>query len=318
MRVAPPFPPTHEPQPLRSLLLLFGFVALGMVLGAVALTLFFRLAATLPGGPPADVTAFVQQPATTPNGWWWLILVQMVSHVTLFLVPTLLYWFYVDHRRLTDFSPRPAGQVAGWGLIVLLTIAFMPANGLFIELNKALRLPDTLGPVEQWMRAQEDSRLGQTKFMTTFQTVPQLLMALFTIGLVAAVGEELLFRGVLQRKFIAWTGSVHGGVWLAAALFSAIHLQFYGFLPRMLLGAVFGYLYVWSGNLWAPILAHFTNNGFTVLLVFLYQRGNISLDVEGTESVSPVAALVGTLLTVSALRWFKRLNTSPPPRCRTT
>ena len=302
------YPVTPEPQPLRSMLMLFGFIMLGMTLGAVAAAVVVGAGAMASGGTMKNVTELLQHPSATPNGWWWLMVVQALSHVSTFLLPALLYWFTVDKRQLSDFSGQPAYKVAGWGLVVLLTIAFMPVNGLIIELNQALKLPETLAPLERWMRAKEDQMAELTKFLTTFRTVPQLLMAVFTIGLLPALGEEVLFRGILQRKFIVWTSNVHLGIWLAAALFSAIHLQFYGFVPRMLLGALFGYLYVWSGNLWAPILAHFINNGFTVIMIFLHQQEMTTIDIDSTESVPVSAALFGTVVTVAALVLFKRMN----------
>ncbi|HEY0108597.1 MAG TPA: CPBP family intramembrane glutamic endopeptidase [Fibrella sp.] len=308
MELRTSYPVTPEPQPLRSMLLLFGFIMLGMTLGALAATLVVGAGAMASGGSIGSVTELIKNPSAAPNGWWWLMIVQALSHVSTFLFPSLLYWFTVDRRRLDDFSGQPAYRVAGWALVVLLTIAFMPVNGLIIEFNQTLKLPESLAPLERWMRAKEDQMAGLTKFLTTFRTVPQLLMALLTIAIIPGIGEEVLFRGILQRKFIVWTGSIHLGIWLAAALFSAIHLQFYGFVPRMLLGAMFGYLYVWSGNLWVPILAHFVNNGFTVFMLFLYQRRITTIDVDSTDSVPLTGALLGAAVALSALVLFKRMN----------
>lgn len=291
--------------------LLFGFIMLGMTLGALAAALVVGAGAAASGGTIRGVTELLKNPAGAPNGWWWLMVVQALSHVSTFTLPALLYWFTIDKRKLTDFNGKPAHRVMGWGLVILLTVAFMPVNGLIIEWNQLLKLPESLAPLERWMRAKEDQAAGLTKFLTTFRTVPQLLMALFTIAILPAIGEEVLFRGVLQRKFIVWTGSLHVGIWLAAALFSAIHLQFYGFIPRMLLGALFGYLYVWSGNLWVPILAHFVNNGFSVLMIFLYQRRLTTIDVDSTESVPLTAALLGAVVSAVALVLFKRMNRRP-------
>ncbi|MBO0952329.1 CPBP family intramembrane glutamic endopeptidase [Fibrella forsythiae] len=302
------YPLTPEPQPLRSMFLLFGFIMLGMTVGALAAALVVGAGALASGGTIKSVTELLQHPSATPNGWWWLMLVQSLSHVCTFLLPSLVYWFTVDKRRLADFNGQAISQVAGLVLVVFLTTAFMPVNGLIIELNQSLKLPESLAPLERWMRAKEDEMAELTKFLTTFQTVPQLLMAILTIGLLPAIGEEVLFRGILQRKFIVWTGNIHVGIWLSAALFSAIHFQFYGFFPRMLLGAMFGYLYVWSGNIWVPILAHFVNNGLQVLLIFLYQRQLTTIDVDSTESVPLPAAFFGAVVSVGALLLFKRMN----------
>lgn len=303
------YPLTPEPQPLRTMLLLFGFIMLGAMMASGVSALLIGAVAKV-SGIPGDIKTLLQNPASLSHGWWLMMSVQLLNQAGLFLLPTLLHWFINEKRRLADFNGQPVGQVMGWGLVILLTISLMPVNSLIIGLNQALTLPDSLAPLERWIRAKEDQMAELTKFLTTFRTVPQLAMAMLTIAVMPALSEEVLFRGVLQRKFIVWTGSIHAGIWLAAALFSAIHLQFYGFVPRMLLGALFGYLYVWSGNLWVPMLAHFVNNGFTIFLIFLYNRRLTSINIDSTGSVPLPVVLVGALVTTTALVLFKRMNTN--------
>jgi len=103
-----------------------------------------------------------------------------------------------------------------------------------------------------------------------------MLFNIFMIAIVAAIGEELIFRGVIQKIFARWTGNIHLAIIITGFLFSLIHLQFYGFFPRWLLGVMFGYLMVWSGTLWLPIFAHFVNNAVAVLVSYLIHKGTIS------------------------------------------
>jgi uncharacterized protein len=256
-----------------------------------------------------ELTELLRHPTRYPNAWTTIMVVQGISHLCSFLLPALVYWYLFERGRWTDFNSKPLMQVGGLGAVVVLVIAFMPLNGLIIQWNQGLSLPDTLAPVERWMRAKEDEMGELTRFLTNFDTPGQLLVALLVIAVIAAVGEEVLFRGVLQRQLTRWTGgNPHVGIWLAAAVFSAIHLQFYGFLPRMLLGALFGYLYVWAGNLWIPILAHFINNGFTVLMVYLRQRQVVSVDIEDTQQVSVTAGLFSLLFCLGLLYYFRRSN----------
>lgn len=301
----------HEVElpPLRSLLLLTGSVLLGMTLGGIlAAAVAFAISAVGGQTSPLELAALLQNPAAYPNGWYVLMIIQGISHVCTFLLPALVYWRLFEHQKWPDFQRRPLSNVAGLGLVVLLVIAFMPLNGLIIEWNQGLKLPETLAPVEQWMRQKEDELAGLTKYLTNFTTTVQLLIALLVIAVLPGIGEEVLFRGVLQRNLIRWTGNIHVGIWVAAALFSAIHVQFYGFIPRMLLGALFGYLYVWSGNLWVPILAHFVNNGFTVIMVYLYQNKLTSMNIENTDSVPITGALVSFVLSFGLLYYFRQLN----------
>jgi hypothetical protein len=115
------------------------------------------------------------------------------------------------------------------------------------------------------------------------------------IAFLAALGEELLFRGALLKMIYLSVKNVHVAVWISAFIFSAFHLQFYGFVPRMVLGLLFGYLFVWSGSLWIPIVLHFIFNGISVIAAFLYQHGIIDVDVEalGTTQNSLLILLSG-------------------------
>jgi membrane protease YdiL (CAAX protease family) len=137
-----------------------------------------------------------------------------------------------------------------------------------------------------------------TTYLTNFENIVEFLAAIVILAVVPAIGEELLFRGILQNKITLLTKNYHVAIWVSAIIFSAIHFQFYGFVPRVLLGALFGYLYVWSGNLGVAILAHFINNGFTLFLIY----AGLSLD-----AVAPIELCVGaTVLVITFLYLFRR------------
>ena len=300
--------PAHPPT-LGGLIMLVGFVLLGGVLSTLLLLGILMLVNGYSFFEAQSyLTTMAANPASLANGWYELMTLQAVNHVGTLLVPSLVYWSVIERRTWGQFSPRPLWAVGGLLLVALVVIAFMPFDGLIIEWNRNLSLPQTLAPLEQWIRDQEKGLEGLTKYLTTFRTPGQLLVALLVIAVIPAVGEEVLFRGILQRNLMYWTGNGHVGIWLAAALFSAIHVQFLGFVPRMLLGALFGYLYVWSRNLWVPILAHFVNNGFTVLMVYLHQRKLVSVDIESTESVPVAGALASLAVTAGLLYFFRKRN----------
>lgn len=308
------WPPRHTPNrsPLASLLLLLGSVLLGMTIGAILATgAAFMLGALTGDGSVPDLAALLQNPTRYPNAWTTIMVVQGISHVCSFLLPALVFWTLFEKQQWSDFQLRPLAQqrLSNLALVPVLVIAFMPLNGLIIEWNQGLDFPDTLAPIERWMRAKEDELGELTKYLTTFNSPMQLLLALLVIAVLPAIGEEVLFRGVIQRRFTEWTGgNPHVGILLAAVVFSAIHLQFYGFIPRVLLGALFGYLYLWSGNLWIPILAHFVNNGFTVLMVYLRHRQLVSMDIEDTAGVSLTTGLFSLLFCLGILYYFRQTN----------
>ena len=298
-----------RPPTLGGLTILVGFILIG---GVISTMLLFGILAISKGMGLSEAQTYLTDLATRPTAvagsWYELMLLQAVNHVGTFFLPALGYWYFIERRTWNQFNNRPTSAVAGFGLVVLIVVAFMPFDGLIIDWNQNLHLPETMKPLEQWIRTKEKGLEGITRFLTSFRSIGQLLVALLVIGVIPAIGEEALFRGILQRNFGFWTGNAHAGIWLAAALFSAIHVQFLGFFPRMLLGALFGYLYLWSGNLWVPILAHFINNGFTVLMVYLHQQRMTTMDIERTESVPLSGALMAGLLTVGLLYYFRKSN----------
>lgn len=147
-----------------------------------------------------------------------------------------------------------------------------------IEWNQHIQLPAGYEALEKAMQSSEKSMAELTKFLLNFHSDMDFALAVMVIAGMAALGEEIFFRGVLQSMFERYIGNKHVAIWLAAAIFSFIHFQFYGFFPRMFLGAFFGYLYVWFRSIWVPIAAHFFNNGWTLLMHYLYQQKNIAID----------------------------------------
>lgn len=295
--------PSRVPNTWRSLLVLVGFILVGMSLGNIlAVLLLVKMLGS--GHEVASmeiINTLIHSPQDVPNGWYALLLLQATAHVSTYLLPPLLYWHYIERRNLYDFQTRPHTQLVLWGLTLIVVLAFMPFNSLIIEWNAGMKLPEALGGVEQWMRNQEDQLGRLTDFMTAFNTPTQFAVAMLVIGILPAIGEEVLFRGVLQRKLTEHWVNPHLAIWVAAALFSAIHMQFYGFLPRLLLGALFGYLYYWSGSLLIAIFAHFVNNGIMVLMLYLYHRKLVDYNIEENESVPWAIALVSLMATVALL-----------------
>jgi uncharacterized protein len=272
-------------RPWRNIMLLLGFMLVGMSLGnmlGMILVMLLSQSATPLGLD--DFSRLLSNPEEFPNAWTYIIIIQAVVHVFTFLLPSLLYWQWAEQHQIKQFLRKPWPPIPVLLLALLAVLVFMPFNSWIIELNSHLTLPAGLERVERWIRLKEDQLEVLTHFLTQFTSFNRLLVALLVIAVIPSVGEEVLFRGIIQRKIFNKTGDMHAAIWLSAMLFSAIHLQFYGFVPRMLLGAMFGYLYAWSQNLWIPILAHFINNGFTILVFYLHNRGEIELDITSSAS----------------------------------
>jgi len=158
-----------------------------------------------------------------------------------------------------------------WQLL-LLVFAIMFISNPVIEFLSNLNQKMVLPPWLKWMRESEDSAEKLMGVMLDMKTIWGLFFNVLFIGLLTAVVEELMFRGVLQTIFTRWTKSAHAAVWITAILFSAFHMEFFGFLPRLLLGVLFGYFVVLSGSIWPAIWAHFLNNATAVVAAYLFQQ----------------------------------------------
>jgi membrane protease YdiL (CAAX protease family) len=199
----------------------------------------------------------------------------------------------------------------------------LPAINLLGYWNQQMTLPSFLEPLEQWMKTQEESAKILTEQFMNVTTIGGLLINLLLMALLPALAEELTFRGVLQRLFQAKGEKgdearrregervPHLAIWCSAILFSAIHMQFYGFVPRMLIGALFGYMLAWTGSLWVPMMMHLVNNGMAVLLYFLankYVWDTESVDGIGTGNTLWLG-VVSAVLTVVGIYMFRRSTT---------
>jgi membrane protease YdiL (CAAX protease family) len=225
---------------------------------------------------------------------------QLVQSIGLFIVPSIILAFLFGESITGYLKLNKQPYQTSIIIAVIIVIIASPFINFIGEINSKLTLPSAFSSIEQWMRESEDAAEKLTKLFLKTETTWGLIFNIFLIGIIPAVGEELLFRGIVQRIFSEWTKNAHWGIWIAAILFSALHFQFYGFVPRAILGAIFGYLFVWSGNLWLPVLAHFINNTVAVIAYHLYGEGILAVDPDkiGTDSNYHVATILSVILMV--------------------
>jgi membrane protease YdiL (CAAX protease family) len=242
------------------------------------------------------------------NGRMAMFFVQGIGSGIGFWVAAYVIMRFIDKADLHWEVQLPRFNIKGAGLVLLISLGGMLFNGLLVYWNSQLVLPESMSGMESWMQEMEQQLMELTKFLTDFQTIPELLMGVLVIGVLAGIGEEIFFRGLIQPKMHLYTGNGHAGVWVTAFIFSAIHLQFYGFLPRLFLGGMFGYLYYYSGSLTYPILAHIANNSITVFMVYASNQGMIDFDMESTDTVSYPAAIIGLLVLLAGIFYFNKIN----------
>ena len=224
-----------------------------------------------------------------------------VQSVGVFLLPPALAALLIWRRRACIVlgaarPPAPKSAV----LTALAIVASIPFISFSANVNAQLPLPEWASRIDQ-----ETTKL--TMALIFSPDAGTLLLNLLVVALMPAAGEELLFRGYLQRLLCRWTGRTHLSIFLSAAIFSAIHVQLEGFIPRFLLGALFGYLLYWSGSLWLPIIAHFTNNAVTVCASFYAARRGVNLESPEVETaVSTLLALASVLVAANMLAHIRR------------
>ena len=203
----------------------------------------------------------------------------VVQFFALYIIPVFLFARFCDPKPtqyLGLTSAKPVYFI--FGIIVLLVaLPFVDWTGIF---NHDL-IPETTS-IGKWMKASEESAAKQIGFMLKRNTVQDLLLNLVLVAVFAGIGEELFFRGVLQRLFIKLFKNPWVGILVTAFIFSAIHLQFYGFIPRFILGILLGLLYWYSGSLWPAIIAHFIYDAFAVVMIWF----NPALAEEDSVAVS--------------------------------
>jgi uncharacterized protein len=275
---------------------LIGFQLIGPLIGFFLYAPFY----------PKDMMSMIQDmqnPMQFPDAKMLVFVMQgFGAFLGLIVIPYFIRkWSQTEEKILAQpFYAFP------FALVIVIVFAFMGFNSIFIEWNQNFTFPEAFKEMEESLRSMEARLTELTKYLTTFDSTSQFITAFIVIAIFAAIGEELVFRGILQKELFRGTKNIHLSIWIAAALFSGIHMQFFGFVPRLFLGVLFGYLYHWSGNLILPMLAHFVNNGFMVIALYLHQQKLIDIDIESTESVPWQAVVFSAIFTTILLYSFQK------------
>ena len=238
-----------------------------------------------------------------------LKIMQLIQAIGMFILPPLILAYLWSEKPLRYLRLSTKLKLSDVLIVVFLMMAAIPFINLITMLNQQLVLPEFLAPVEAWMKASELQIAEITGKMLNVHTPAELLFNILLIAVVPALGEELFFRGTIQKIFTEWRSAIWG-IWIAALVFSAIHLQFYGFIPRKLLGAFFGYLLFWSESLWLPIIAHFVNNAVAVIFYYLKYNGVKVPDIDtvGTGNTLWLGVLSGILVFTGIYALKKRAS----------
>jgi len=213
---------------------------------------------------------------------------QVLQGIGFFIVPAFFAAYLFSgtldsSTKITDtdyLSLRQTAPSKSFGAVLLLMLSAIPCINLLATLNEMIVFKGSLSGLEQHLRNLEENARQLIELFINVDHAGGMFFNIFMIAILPALGEELIFRGILQKIIARWTGNIHVAIIITGFLFSLMHRQFYEFFPIWLLGIVFGYLLIWSGTIWLPIFAHFVNNTFTVCVSYLIHKGIISKKIE--------------------------------------
>jgi uncharacterized protein len=231
----------------------------------------------------------------------------IIQEIAILLVPALMVrnlMLHGNQKSLKDCSVPPVNEIF---FVLVLAFCLFPITGITGEINGEMKLPEWLAGVEKWIISKEEEANGLINLLATSETLGLMFLNVLIIAVLPAISEELLFRGVLQRIFYGFFRSPHTAIWATSFLFSFIHLQFYGFVPRLILGLSFGYLYYWSGSLWLPMLAHFVNNAVPVVIGHYQGWENTGTDIALWKEIImlPVPVTIAVMILLHFRNKFK-------------
>lgn len=235
-----------------------------------------------------------------------LKVIQLFTALGVFIFPPLIFtmifkkeaWGYLDLNKNTTFINYPT--------TIFIMLGALPLINFFVGINEAITLPASLKAVEQALFAAEKQAEQIIQAFLNVDSLSGLAFNLVLIALIPAIGEELFFRGIVQKLLMEWTKHAWLAIVISGIIFSALHFQFYGFIPRMMMGILLGYLFYWTGSLWIPILAHFTNNAAAVIMYYFIHNGKMdkTIDELGKQNDEIAYVIASTGLVIFTLLYF--------------
>ncbi|MDB4927489.1 CPBP family intramembrane glutamic endopeptidase [Mucilaginibacter sp.] len=280
--------------------LTIGIIGVGYLIGAAAVIGLFGANVLM------DIARLNLTDPNAANALW---ILQIVSTTIPIITASVIFAYAIvkdpkEYLKSTFKFP--------WILLVI-TFCVMVISSPLIEylsnINQKMVLPHFLDGLQKWMRDTEDQAQKLTAVLLQMKTIWSMIFKLLVIGLLTAIVEEFMFRGCIQTIFTKWTGNMHAAIWITAALFSAFHMEFFGFLPRMMLGVLFGYFVAWSGSIWTAVWGHFINNGTAVIVSYLFQNKMIKINPDDQHIFNYGAYLFSLIIILFLLYLYYNIAT---------
>ncbi len=272
---------------LLGLVIVFGIAVslLGLLIGKWYLGVNLSRLAVLISDPEGKALSFT-------------LFFQFLSQLGVFILPALFYGFLVSSSPAGYLKMAKKPSAVALLIVTLAVYAILPFINYMQDINQHLHISTA---IDFWIRSKEAQAQKLTEAFLKTESVGGLSVNLLVMALMPALGEELIFRGILQPLFVKMTRNVHLGIVITAFVFSAIHMQFLGFLPRFVLGIMLGYAFVISGSLWTAIWLHFLNNASSIIVYYLHFNGTIKVSMDHFGDTQNMVYVIGSLLVTI---WF--------------
>jgi membrane protease YdiL (CAAX protease family) len=251
------------------ILITIGVIGAGYLIGAAAVIGLYGIDTIL------DIAKLNLTNPNVANALW---IIQILSTTIPIFVASVIFANLIVKNPKEYLKPTQKIPGLLWLVVFCVMVISTPLIECLSNFNQKLVLPHFLDGVQRWMRETENQAIKLTAVLLQMKTIPSMIFKLIVVGLLTAIVEEFMFRGVIQTIFIKWTKNYHVAIWVTAALFSAFHMEFFGFLPRMMLGVLFGYFVTWSGSIWTAVWAHFINNGTAVVASYMFQNKMVKIN----------------------------------------
>ena len=287
----------HTPGNILLLTILIALISVSvvMLIGSLIAIPLYGISPSFLLSPTTDLS--------DPSSIHILKYLQILQTLGLFILPPFLVAYVIGRKpgKFLGLNRFPSGSMILYS--ALLVFAMGPVIYVVSDWNANFHFPEWLGGLEKWLNQTDQQTNELVKAFLDTEGTGGFLFSMLMIAIMPALGEEFLFRGVLQKQLIKLTHNKHLGIIFTAMLFSALHMQFSGFFPRFLLGAIFGYLFLWSGSLWLPIAAHFINNASAIIAHETMEQ--TPLDPLSGEDITgfPISVTLISLLICMGCMW---------------
>lgn len=291
----------HHTSPFGKIALLVALMLVGVLVALLILmglnSAFFHV--------PSDVVNHLS-PSSSAMAINAAKVLQITSQIGLFVLPAFVFAYLTSRSTINGLKLDRRAKLQNAVFVLLITLFAIPFINLLGQWNMDWHLPQSWHVVEEWMRTTQDANDKMIGALAQMDTKTDIFVNIIMMAILPAVGEELIFRGILQPQMIKLVRNPHVGIILTAVFFSAFHLQFLGFFSRAILGVLFGYIFYYSKNIRYPILAHFINNFFALSLVMVLGTDMEDINFQDPYDTTTIAVTLVTFVLAIALFWFTK------------